>query len=59
MAEAILETADSLHRVGAMDDETHASIIMRHGGNSTGAVADQREGPSRENPGTTAVRKER
>ena len=33
IAEAILETADGLHRVGGMDDETHAQIIMRHGGN--------------------------
>ncbi len=30
MAEAILETADSLHRVGAMDDKTHARITIRH-----------------------------
>ena len=30
LGEAILETADSLHRVGAMDDETHARMTMRH-----------------------------
>ena len=27
---AILETADGLHGIGVMDDETHAKITMRH-----------------------------
>ena len=30
LAEAILETADGLHRVGLMDREAHAKITMRH-----------------------------
>ena len=39
LAEAILESADSLHRVGAMDDETHARLTMRHLGRLSGNTA--------------------
>lgn len=35
LAEAILETADGMHRVGIMDAETHAKITMRHLGRPT------------------------
>ena len=34
LVEAILETADGMHRVGIMDAETHAKITMRHLGRS-------------------------
>ncbi len=30
LAQASLETADGMHRVGIMDAETHAKITMRH-----------------------------
>lgn len=58
MAEAILETADSLHRVGAMDDETHAKITLRHG-RTRPARELTSEGLDREELGTTIVCKER
>lgn len=34
LVEAILETADGMHRVGIMDVETHAKITIRHLGES-------------------------
>ena len=38
LAEAILETADGMHRTGVMDDATHAKITLRHLGKSAGAA---------------------
>ena len=35
LAKAILETADALHRVGAMDKNTHARITLRHLGKAS------------------------
>jgi putative transcriptional regulator len=35
LAEAILETADGMRRVGIMDAETHGKITMRHLGRPT------------------------
>ena len=35
---AILETADGLHDVGIMDDETHAKITLRHRGDGSDVV---------------------
>ena len=35
LAEALLETADDMRRVGIMDNATHAKITVRHLGKST------------------------
>jgi putative transcriptional regulator len=35
MAEALLETAEGMHRIGVMDDKTYHQITVRHlGGNA-------------------------
>ena len=39
LAEAILETADGMHRVGVMHDDAHTKITLRHIGHSIGAAA--------------------
>jgi putative transcriptional regulator len=38
LSQAILETADGLHRTGIMDDTTHAKITLRHLGKSASIV---------------------
>ncbi len=37
--EAILETADDMHRLGIMDGATHEKITLRHLGDKAGAAA--------------------
>ena len=39
LAEALLETAEGMHRVGIMDDETYRTITIRHLGKEPQAAA--------------------
>ena len=39
LANAMLETADDLRRVGVMDAATHEKITLRHLGDTAGPVA--------------------
>ena len=38
LVKAVLETADSMHRTGIMDDDARAKITLRHLGKLTGAA---------------------
>jgi putative transcriptional regulator len=38
LTEAILETADGMHRAGIMDDEAHAKMTLRHLGKGVGTA---------------------
>src|SRR5580700_626507 len=40
LAEALLETAEGMHRVGIMDDATHEKITLRHLGEKPTRTAD-------------------
>ncbi len=39
-AEAMLETAEGMHRIGVMNDETYKQITVRHLGPEAAAVAE-------------------
>ncbi len=39
LAEALLETAEGMHRIGIMDDETYRQITVRHLGKEPPAAA--------------------
>ncbi len=39
MAEAILETAEGMHRIGVMDDDTYRKITVRHLGDKAHDLA--------------------
>jgi putative transcriptional regulator len=39
LAEALLETAEGMHRIGIMDDETYRTITVRHLGKEPTAAA--------------------
>jgi putative transcriptional regulator len=39
MAEAMLETAEGMHRIGVMDDATYRKITVRHLGDKANAPA--------------------
>ena len=40
MVKAMLETADGMHRIGIMDEATHAKITMRHLGDTAVVAAE-------------------
>jgi putative transcriptional regulator len=40
IVKALLETADGMHRIGIMDDMTHAKITMRHLGDKADGIAE-------------------
>jgi len=40
IAEALLETAEGMHRIGVMSDETYRQITVRHLGPEAAAVAE-------------------
>jgi len=40
IAEAILETAEGMHRIGVMDDATYRKITVRHLGERAHALAE-------------------
>jgi putative transcriptional regulator len=44
LAQAVIETADGMRRVGIVDDDTHAKITLRHLGKPTG-LAEPISGP--------------
>ncbi len=45
LTEAILETAEGMHRIGIMDDETYRQITIRHLGDAPLTTAAPISGP--------------
>jgi putative transcriptional regulator len=44
IAEGLLETAEGMHRIGVMSDETYRQITVRHLGQEAAAVAEPMSG---------------
>lgn len=44
LAEAMLETARDMHRIGVMDDDTYRKILVRHSGSKASDLAKSSRG---------------